>query len=73
VNNTTRRHPRSLSEAFADVRAPAIERTRASFVAGEILIGAYMLAFIAALLIGAHLVAAYWPRIETLINAFKGA
>lgn len=26
---TTRRHPRSLSEAFADERAPSVERHRA--------------------------------------------
>lgn len=73
MNNTTRRHPRSLSEAFADVRAPAIERTRSSFIAGEIFMGVWLVAVLTMLLLGAHLVAAYWPQIDALINALKGA
>jgi hypothetical protein len=73
MNNTTRRHPRSLSEAFPDVRAPAIERTRGSFVAGELFMGVWLVAFLLFLFVGLHFVAALWPQIAALVSALKGA
>ena len=55
MNITTRRHPRSLAEAFPDERACAIEHTRRSFLREAVTYAG----FVAFVLFGFHLVARF--------------
>ena len=54
----------------ADYASP-VERTRPS-VAGEFLMGVWLIAFLMILFVGLHFVAAFWPQIAALVSALKG-
>lgn len=58
MNITTRRHPRSLAEAFPCERAYAIEHTRRSFLREAVSYVAFVL-FVLVMLFGLHLVARF--------------
>lgn len=58
MNITTRRHPRSLAEAYPCERAYAIEHTRRSFFREAATYVAFVL-FVLVMLFGLHLVAGY--------------
>ena len=58
MNITTRKHPRSLAEAFPDERACAIYGTRRSFVREAMSYVAFV-AFVLMALFGFHLVARF--------------
>ena len=58
MNITTRKHPRSLAEAFPDERACAIEHTRRSFLREAVTYAGFV-AFVLMALFGFHLVARF--------------
>jgi hypothetical protein len=58
MNITTRKHPRSLAEAFPCERAYAIEHTRRSFIREAGMCVAFVL-FVLVMLFGLHLVARF--------------
>lgn len=57
MNTTTRRHPRSLAEAFPDERAGWLEHHRSPF--REFVTYAGFIGFVLFLLFGLHLVARF--------------